>query len=134
MCCWKHNCRCDISPVAGESYFEYLICCTCSLIINAFMPADLEACFDSSSETCVIYLVLFLKMQKMLPVKFQAVQEMVEDDVFELTRTESTRMRKCETEKVQKYFDDYYVVYQDPCAGCPGSKQQTSSMLLRDKS
>ena len=137
MCYWKHNCRCDISPIAGESYFEYLVCCTISLIVNAIMPADLEAIFDSSETCCDLLGALseeaveqmteddFNLGEEMVEAVQDAIENMEEDEVYKVPK--SSRMRKCETKKVQKYFEKFYVVYQDPCAGCPGKHRQENN-------
>ena len=127
MCYWKHNYKCDLSPVAGESYVEYLICCTFSLIVNAFMPADLEAAFDSSESCCALLSTLSEEStdigSEIEGAVTNAFEQMVEDDVFQKPKS---RMRKCETKKVKKYLEDFYVVFQNPYA-CPGTRQNSNN-------
>ena len=136
-CYWAHNWKCDISPIAGENYFEYLFCCSISLIVNAFMPADLEACFDSSEACCDLLATLCETTAEMgddepsaLDVLGEVLEEALEDDydkVKKKARKKSSRVRKCETEKVSKYFKKYHVVHQDPCRDCPGKAKQENN-------
>ena len=88
LCYQKTGFRCDIFPAAGESYLRYLVCCLFSLVVNALVPADLDALFDCDGlSTCCEFV--------------QALAECEESEGSQ---------KKHEVEKVSQYYDKYIVV------------------------
>lgn len=102
-CYWQHDWRFDIVPVAGESYVKYMICCGLSLLVNAFCPADMDSVIGDPGASC-----------DLCQTFFEALIDDCMDCVEGTELAKDKRMRKCESENVMKYYDDFYVLHRDP--------------------
>ena len=105
-CHWTHGWRCDLYPVAGENYFKYLVCCTFSLVVNAFMPADLDALIDQS-ETCCVLFEAMVDGASAADVAETGIDLIDFDFDFDVEQTEENLKEEL-GEAVNEAFDDGY--------------------------